>query len=88
VARESDSLDSALELAKGCPVLEIGGAVAGYEAIAMQRTCAAPGRREPEHADSGGPFYLPRGGIPCPDLASGPRRRVLRWKTGTTESCP
>jgi hypothetical protein len=31
----ADSLDSALELAKGCPVLEIGGAVDVYEAIAM-----------------------------------------------------
>ena len=29
------SLDSAVELAKGCPVLEIGGAVDVYEAIAM-----------------------------------------------------
>jgi hypothetical protein len=31
----ADSLDSAVELAKGCPVLEIGGAVDVYEAIAM-----------------------------------------------------
>src|ERR1700694_3748600 len=31
----ADSLDSALELAKGCPVLEIGGAGDGYETIAM-----------------------------------------------------
>jgi hypothetical protein len=31
----ADSLDSALELAKGCPVIEIGGAVDVYEAIAM-----------------------------------------------------
>jgi hypothetical protein len=31
----SDTLDSAVELAKGCPVLEIGGAVDVYEAIAM-----------------------------------------------------
>jgi hypothetical protein len=31
----TDSLDSAVELAKGCPVLEIGGAVDVYEAIAM-----------------------------------------------------
>ena len=31
----ADSLDTAVELAKGCPVLEIGGAVDVYEAIAM-----------------------------------------------------
>ena len=31
----SDSLDAAVELAKGCPVLETGGAVDVYEAIAM-----------------------------------------------------
>jgi hypothetical protein len=31
----ADSLDSAVELAKSCPVLEIGGAVDVYEAIAM-----------------------------------------------------
>ena len=31
----ADSLDSAVELAKGCPVIEIGGAVDVYEAIAM-----------------------------------------------------
>ncbi len=31
----ADSIDSAAELAKGCPVLEIGGAVDVYEAIAM-----------------------------------------------------
>jgi hypothetical protein len=31
----ADSLDSAVELAKGCPVLEIGGSVDVYEAIAM-----------------------------------------------------
>jgi hypothetical protein len=31
----ADSLDSAVELAKGCPVLEIGGAVDVYEAIKM-----------------------------------------------------
>jgi hypothetical protein len=31
----ADSLDSAVELAKGCPVLETGGAVDVYEAIAM-----------------------------------------------------
>jgi hypothetical protein len=31
----ADSLDSAVELAKGCPVLEIGGAVDVYEAMAM-----------------------------------------------------
>jgi hypothetical protein len=31
----ADSLDSAVELAKGCPVLEIGGAVDVYEAISM-----------------------------------------------------
>jgi hypothetical protein len=31
----SDSLGSAVELAKGCPVLEIGGAVDVYEAIAI-----------------------------------------------------
>jgi hypothetical protein len=29
------SLDAAVELAKGCPVLEIGGAVDVYEAIKM-----------------------------------------------------
>jgi hypothetical protein len=31
----ADSLDSAVELARGCPVLGIGGAVDVYEAIAM-----------------------------------------------------
>ncbi len=31
----ADSLDFAVELAKGCPVLEIGGAVDVYEVIAM-----------------------------------------------------
>ena len=31
----ADSLDAAVELAKGCPVLEIGGVVDVYEAIAM-----------------------------------------------------
>jgi len=31
----ADSLDSAVELAKGCPVLEIGGSVDVYEAISM-----------------------------------------------------
>ena len=31
----ADSLESAVELAKGCPVLEIGGTVDVYEAIAM-----------------------------------------------------
>jgi hypothetical protein len=31
----ADSLDAAVELAKGCPVLGIGGAVDVYEAIAM-----------------------------------------------------
>ena len=31
----ADSLDSAVQLAKGCPVLEVGGAVDVYEAIAM-----------------------------------------------------
>jgi hypothetical protein len=31
----ADSLDSAVELAKGCPVLDIGGAVDVYESIAM-----------------------------------------------------
>jgi hypothetical protein len=31
----ADSLDSAVELAKGCPILETGGAVDVYEAIAM-----------------------------------------------------
>ena len=31
----ADSLDSAVKLAKGCPVLEIGGTVDVYEAIAM-----------------------------------------------------
>jgi hypothetical protein len=30
----ADSLDSAVELAMGCPVLEIGGAVDVYQAIA------------------------------------------------------
>jgi hypothetical protein len=40
----ADSLDSAVELAQGSPVLEIGGAVAVYEAIAMQQAPEAPGR--------------------------------------------
>jgi hypothetical protein len=31
----ADSLDSAVELAKGCPVIGIGGAVDVYEAIGM-----------------------------------------------------
>jgi hypothetical protein len=31
----ADSLDAAVELAKGCPVLGIGGSVDVYEAIAM-----------------------------------------------------
>jgi hypothetical protein len=31
----ADSLDSGVERAKGCPALEIGGAVDVYEAIAM-----------------------------------------------------
>ncbi|HEX4671387.1 MAG TPA: hypothetical protein VH279_03910 [Solirubrobacteraceae bacterium] len=31
----ADSIDSAVALAKGCPVLEVGGAVDVYEAIAM-----------------------------------------------------
>jgi hypothetical protein len=31
----ANSLESAVELAKGCPVLETGGAVDVYEAIAM-----------------------------------------------------
>ena len=31
----ANSLDSAVELAKGCPVLEVGGTVDVYEAIAM-----------------------------------------------------
>jgi hypothetical protein len=31
----ADSLDSAVDLAKGCPVLEGGGAVDVYEAISM-----------------------------------------------------
>jgi hypothetical protein len=31
----ADSLDSAVELAKGCPILETDGAVDVYEAIAM-----------------------------------------------------
>ena len=31
----ADSLDAAVELARGCPVLGIGGAVDVYEAIAM-----------------------------------------------------
>ena len=36
----TDSLDSAVELAKGCPVLEIGGAVDVYEAIATHAAVA------------------------------------------------
>jgi hypothetical protein len=31
----ADSLDAAVELAKGCPVIETGGAVDVYEAIAV-----------------------------------------------------
>jgi hypothetical protein len=31
----ADSLDSAVALAKGCPVLDVGGAVDVYEAISM-----------------------------------------------------
>jgi len=31
----ADNLDAAVELAQGCPVLEIGGAVDVYQAIAM-----------------------------------------------------
>jgi hypothetical protein len=31
----ADSLDAAVELAKGCPILETGGSVDVYEAIAM-----------------------------------------------------
>jgi hypothetical protein len=31
----ADTLDAAVELAKGCPILENGGAVDVYEAIAM-----------------------------------------------------
>ena len=31
----ADSLDAAVELEKGCPVLEIGGAVDVYEAVGM-----------------------------------------------------
>ena len=31
----ADSLDAAVEFAKGCPVLEVSGAVDVYEAIAM-----------------------------------------------------
>jgi hypothetical protein len=31
----ADTLDGAVELAKGCPILENGGAVDVYEAIAM-----------------------------------------------------
>ena len=31
----ADSLDAAAELAKGCPVIEVGGAVDVYEVIAM-----------------------------------------------------
>jgi hypothetical protein len=31
----ADTLDAAVELAKGCPVLEIGGTVDVYEAVAM-----------------------------------------------------
>ncbi len=31
----AESLDSAVELARGCPVLEIGGAVDVYEAIGI-----------------------------------------------------
>jgi hypothetical protein len=43
----ADSLDSAIELAKGCPVLEIGGAVDVYEAIKMQRAHGAAGLSTP-----------------------------------------
>lgn len=32
----ADNLDAAVELAKGCPVVEIGGAVDVYEVISMQ----------------------------------------------------
>jgi hypothetical protein len=31
----ADNLDAAVELAKGCPVLEVGGAVDVYEAITI-----------------------------------------------------
>ena len=31
----ADSLDAAVELAKGCPIVETGGAVDVYEALAM-----------------------------------------------------
>ena len=31
----AETLDAAVELAKGCPVLEVGGTVDVYEAIAM-----------------------------------------------------
>jgi hypothetical protein len=31
----ADSLDSAVDLAQGCPVLEVGGAVDVYEAISI-----------------------------------------------------
>ncbi len=31
----ADSLDSAVDLAKSCPVLEVGGAVDVYEAVTM-----------------------------------------------------
>jgi hypothetical protein len=31
----ADSLDAAVGLAKGCPVLEVGGAVDVYEAMTM-----------------------------------------------------
>ncbi len=31
----ADSLDSAAELAKGCPVIQVGGTVDVYQAIAM-----------------------------------------------------
>ena len=35
IVSDADSLESAVELAKGCPVTETGGAVNVYEAIAM-----------------------------------------------------
>ena len=38
----ADSLDSAVELAKGCPVLEIGGAVDVYRPVAASNH--VPGR--------------------------------------------
>ena len=39
----ADSLEAAVALAKGCPVLEIGGAVDVYEAIAMYQAHGGAG---------------------------------------------